>query len=162
MYCGASSRSTNTRQQHKAHKNQSSLSSSGMLGQMAKGYGSPGPRHFDEGSLRPMTKWIQARQLRESFCRLSRPESQTGGVFGNPGDTKGRDCKESPRRVCGLTKECPVLDASRVIGRMRPGQSHPQGGCGVSWNGGPTRIYGEPPSESWHQNVGNVGPKMTT
>jgi hypothetical protein len=42
---------------------------------------------------------------------------------------------------------------------MSPGQSRPQGGCGVSWNGGPTRISGEPPSESWHQNVGNVGPK---
>jgi hypothetical protein len=25
--------------------------------------------------------------------------------------------------------------------------------------GGPTRISGEPPSESWQQNVGNVGPK---
>jgi hypothetical protein len=32
MYCGVSSCSTNTQQQHKAHENQSSLSSSGMLG----------------------------------------------------------------------------------------------------------------------------------
>jgi hypothetical protein len=86
-------------------------------------------------------------------------DSQTGGVFENPGDTEGRDHKESPRRVCGLTKECPVLDASRAIRRMIPGQSHPQGGRGVSWNGGPTRISEEPPSKSWHQNVGNVGPK---
>jgi hypothetical protein len=86
-------------------------------------------------------------------------DSQTGGVFENPEDTEGRDCKGSPKRVCGLTKECPVLDASRVIGKMSPGQSHPQGGCGVSWNGGLTRISREPPSESWHQNVGKVGPK---
>jgi hypothetical protein len=42
---------------------------------------------------------------------------------------------------------------------MSPGQSIPQGGRGVSWNGGPTRISVEPPSESRHQNVGNVGPK---
>jgi hypothetical protein len=55
-------------------------------------------------------------------------DSQTGEVFENPGDTEGRDRKGSPRRVCGLTKECPVLDASRVIGRMSLGQSHPQGG----------------------------------
>jgi hypothetical protein len=89
-------------------------------------------------------------------------DSQTGGVFGNPADTEGRDRKESPRKVCGLTKEFPVLDASREIRRMSPGQSRPQGGRGVSWNGGPTRISGESPSESWHQNVGNVGPKMTT
>jgi hypothetical protein len=41
---------------------------------MAEGYGSPGPRLFDEGSLRPTTKWIQARQLRESLCCLSHPE----------------------------------------------------------------------------------------
>jgi hypothetical protein len=80
-------------------------------------------------------------------------------VFENSGDTEGRDRIESPRRVCGLTKEYPVLDASRVIGMMSPDQSHPQGGRGVSWNGGPTRISGEPPSKSWHQNVGNVGPK---
>jgi hypothetical protein len=39
-------------------------------------------------------------------------DSQTGAVFENPRDTKGRDRKGSPRRVCGLTKECPVLDAS--------------------------------------------------
>jgi hypothetical protein len=32
MYCGASSHSTNTQQQHKAHENQLSLSSSGVLG----------------------------------------------------------------------------------------------------------------------------------
>jgi hypothetical protein len=49
----------------------------------------------------------------------------------------------------------------RAIGRMSSGQSRPQGGRGVSWNGGSTRTSGEPPSESWHQNVGNVGPKMT-
>jgi hypothetical protein len=52
-----------------------------------------------------------------------------------------------------------VLDASRAIGRMSSGQSRPQDGRGVSWNGGPTRISGESPSESWHQNVGNVGPE---
>jgi hypothetical protein len=85
-------------------------------------------------------------------------DSQTGEMFENPGDTEGRDRKGSPIRVCGL-KECPVLDASRAIGRMSPGQSRPQGGRGVSWNGGPIRISGEPPSMSWHQNVGNVGPK---
>jgi hypothetical protein len=28
--------------------------------QWAEGYGSPGPRLFDDGSLRPTTKWIQA------------------------------------------------------------------------------------------------------
>jgi hypothetical protein len=56
MNCGASPCDSNTRQQHKAHENQLSLSSSGMLGQMAKGYGSPGPRLFDKGSLRPTTK----------------------------------------------------------------------------------------------------------
>jgi hypothetical protein len=78
-------------------------------------------------------------------------DSQTGGVFENSGDTEGRDCKGSPRRVCRLSKECLVLDASRAIGRMSSGQSRPQGGRGVSWNGGPTRISGEPPSESWHQ-----------
>jgi hypothetical protein len=130
-----------------------------MLGRMAEGYESPGPRLFDEGSLRPTTKWIQARQLRESLCRLSHPEMAKRGVFGNPGDTEGRDRKGSPRRVCGLTKECLVLDASRVIRRMSPGQLRPQGGRGVSWNGGPIRISGEPPSKSWHQNVGNVVPK---
>jgi hypothetical protein len=78
-------------------------------------------------------------------------DSQIGGVFGNPRDTKGRDCKGSLRRVGGLTKECPVLDASKAIGRMSPGQSRLQGGHRVSWIGGPTRISGEPPSESWHQ-----------
>jgi hypothetical protein len=78
----------------------------------------------------------------EGILLLPEPsrDSQTGGVFENPRDTEGRDCKESPRRVCGLTKDCPVLDASRVIGRMSPDQSCPQGGRGVSWNGGPTRI----------------------
>jgi hypothetical protein len=30
----------------------------------------------------------------------------------NPRDTEGRDCKGSPIRVCGLNKECLVLDAS--------------------------------------------------
>jgi hypothetical protein len=74
MYCGVSPRSTNTQQQHKTHENQSSLSSSGMLGRVVEGYGSPRPRLFDKGSLRPMTKWIQARQLRESLCHLSHPE----------------------------------------------------------------------------------------
>jgi hypothetical protein len=63
-------------------------------------------------------------------------DSQTGGVFENSRDTEGRDRKESPRKVCGLTKECPVLDASRAIGRMSPGQSRPQGGHGVSRNWG--------------------------
>jgi hypothetical protein len=47
----------------------------------------------------------------------------------------------------------------RAIRRMSSGQSHPQGGRGVSRNEGPTRISGEPPSESWHQVVGNVGSK---
>jgi hypothetical protein len=56
MYCGVSPCSTNTRQQYNARKNQLSLTSSGMLGRMAEGYGSPGPRIFDEGSLRPTTK----------------------------------------------------------------------------------------------------------
>jgi hypothetical protein len=42
---------------------------------------------------------------------------------------------------------------------MSPGQSRPQGGHGVSWNWGPTRISEESPSKSWNQNVGNVGPK---
>jgi hypothetical protein len=39
----------------------------------------------------------------------------------------------------------------RVIGRMSPGQSHPQGGRGVSQNQGPTKISAEPRPESWHQ-----------
>jgi hypothetical protein len=137
MYCGASSCSTNTRQQHEAYENQSSLSSSGMLGRMGEGYGSPGLRLFDEGSLRLTTKWIQARQLRESFCHLSHPEIAKQGKSLKILETlKERDHKESPRRVCGLTKECLVLDESRAIGRMSPVQSRPQGGCGVSWNGG--------------------------
>jgi hypothetical protein len=59
-------------------------------------------------------------------------DSQTGKMFENPGDTEGRDHKGGPIRVCGLTKECLVLDASRVIGRISPGQSRPQGGRGVS------------------------------
>jgi hypothetical protein len=46
-----------------------------------------------------------------------------------------------------------------MIRRMSPGQSHPQDGHGVSQNQGPTRISGETRPESWHQNVGNVGPK---
>jgi hypothetical protein len=29
---------------------------------------------------------------------------------------------------------------------MSPGQSRPHSGRGVSWNGGPTRISGEPPN----------------
>jgi hypothetical protein len=95
---------------------------------MAEGCGSPGPRLFEEGSLRPMTKWIQARQLRESLYHLSYAEIAKRGVLENPGDTEGGDHKGSLRRVCGLTKECLVLDASRVIGRMSPGQSRPQGG----------------------------------
>jgi hypothetical protein len=86
-------------------------------------------------------------------------DSQTGGVFENPRDTEGRDCKESLRRVYGLTKERLVLDASRAIGRMSPGQSRPQGSRGVSWNGGPIRISGEPPSESRHQNVRKYRPQ---
>jgi hypothetical protein len=133
-----------------------------MLGQMAEGYGSPGLRLFDEGS--ETHNKMDPSPTTEGIPLPPEPprDSQTGGVFGNPGDTKGRDCKGSPRRVCGLTKERPVLDASRAIGRMSPGQSRPQCGCGVSWNGGPTRISGEPPSESRHQNVGNVGPKVTT
>jgi hypothetical protein len=89
----------------------------------------------------------------EGILLLPEPprDSQTGGMFENPGDTEGRDHKGSLRRVCGLTKECPVLDASRAIGRMSPGQSRPQGGRGVSWNRGPTRISGETRPESWHQ-----------
>jgi hypothetical protein len=51
---------------------------------------------------------------------------------------------------------------ARAIGRMSPGQSRPQGGHGVSQNWVPTRISGETRPESWHQNVGNVGPKVTT
>jgi hypothetical protein len=125
MNRGASPCDSNTQQQHKTHENQSSLSSSGVLGRMAEGYGSPMSRLFDEGSLRPTTKWIQARQGRESLCLLSCPEIAKQEMFENPGDTKGRDRKGSPRRVCGLTKECPVLDASRVIRRMSPGQSRP-------------------------------------
>jgi hypothetical protein len=91
----------------------------------------------------------------EGILLLPEPprDSQTEGVFGSLGDTKGRDCKGSPRRVCGLTKECPVLDASRAIGSMSSGQSHLQGGSGVSQNWGPTRISGETCPESWHQNV---------
>jgi hypothetical protein len=82
--------------------------------------------------------------------RLSTRDIEKGGCL-NHRDTEGRDHKGSPIRVCGLTKECPVLDASKAIRRMSPGQSRPQGGCGVSWNGSPTRISGEPPSKSWHQ-----------
>jgi hypothetical protein len=107
MYCGVSLHSTSTRQQHKAHKNQSSLSSSGVLGQMAKGYGSPGLRLFDEGSLRPTTKWIQARQLRESFCRLSHPEiAKQGECLKTPETLNGETAKraregyvDSPKNV---------------------------------------------------------------
>jgi hypothetical protein len=107
MYCGASSHSTNTRQQHKAHKNQSSLSSSGMLGRMAEGYVSSGPRLFDEGSLRPTTKWIQTQQLRESLCRLSHPEiAKQGECLKTPETPKGETAKgareghvDSPKNV---------------------------------------------------------------
>jgi hypothetical protein len=107
IYCGASSHSTNIRQQHKAHKNQSSLSSSGVVGRMAEGYGSPGPRLFDEGSLRPMTKWIQAQQLRESFCHLSHPEIAKQGEYLETTETpKGETAKgaregyvDSPKNV---------------------------------------------------------------
>jgi hypothetical protein len=112
MNRGASPRDSNTQEQHEAHENQLSPCSSGTQGQRAEGYGSPGPRLFDDGFLRPATKWIQARQGRESLYHLSPPDSQTGGVFENPRDTEGRDCKGSSRRVCGLTKECPVLDES--------------------------------------------------
>jgi hypothetical protein len=56
MNSGASPHDSNTREQHKAHENQSSLSSSGMQGQRAWGYGLPGTRLFDKGSPRPMTK----------------------------------------------------------------------------------------------------------
>jgi hypothetical protein len=123
-----------------------------------EGYGSPGPKLFDDGSLRPTRKWIQARQERESIYHLSHPEIAKWGVFENPVDTEGRDHKGSPRKVCGLTKECLVLDASRAIGRMSPGQSCPQGGCGVSRNSDPTGLVGSP-HPVMAQNVGNVGPK---
>jgi hypothetical protein len=49
MNRGASPRDSNTGEQHKAHKNQSSLSSSFMQGQRAWGYGSPGARLFGWG-----------------------------------------------------------------------------------------------------------------
>jgi hypothetical protein len=68
----------------------------------------------------------------EGILLLPEPprDNQTGGVFGNPGDTEGRDHKESPRRVCGLTKECPVLDASE--GNWED-ESWPVTSSGWSW-----------------------------
>jgi hypothetical protein len=63
---------------------------------MAKGYGSPGPRLFDEGSLRPTTKWIQAQQLRESFCHLSHPElAKRGEYLKTPETLKGEIAKRA-------------------------------------------------------------------
>jgi hypothetical protein len=100
MNHGVSPCDSNTQQQHKAHENQSSLSSSGMLGQMAKGYGSPGPRLFDEGSLRPTTKWIQARQGRESLCRLSHSEIAKQGKCLKTLETREGETAKGAREVC--------------------------------------------------------------
>jgi hypothetical protein len=94
MNHGASSHNSNTWQQHKAHENQLSLRSSGVLGRMAKGYGTPGRRLFDEGYLRPKTKWIQARQGRESLCCLSHPEIAKQGKCWKP----RRHWREIPQR----------------------------------------------------------------
>jgi hypothetical protein len=49
MNCGVSPHDSNTREQHKAYKNQSSLSSSGVQDQRAWGYGSLGTRLFGWG-----------------------------------------------------------------------------------------------------------------
>jgi hypothetical protein len=103
-----------------------------------RGCGSPGAVSETDDKNRPKLN----RGKRTPLYHLSPRDIQKGGCL-NPRDTKGRDHKRSPIRVCGLTKECPVLDASRAIGSMRPSQSHPQGGCGVSWNRGPTTISGE-------------------
>jgi hypothetical protein len=51
MNCGASLHNSNTREQNKVHENQLSLSSSGVQGQRAWGYGSPGTRLFGWGGL---------------------------------------------------------------------------------------------------------------
>jgi hypothetical protein len=152
MYCGESLRSTNTRQQHNARKTQLSSSSSGMLGRMAEGYGSPGPRLFDEGSLRPMTKWIQARQLRESFCHLSHPEiAKQGECLETLEIQKGETTKGAREGYVDSPKNVWCWMQVRVIRRMSPGQSCPQGGRGASRNGGPTRISGETHPKSWYQ-----------
>jgi hypothetical protein len=78
-------------------------------------------------------------------------DSQTGGVFENPGDAEGRDRKRSPRRLCGLIKECLVLDASK--GDWED-ESWPVASSGWSWGEselGSLGISGEPRSKSWHQ-----------
>jgi hypothetical protein len=133
MYCGVSLHSRNTRQQHKAHENQSSLSSSGVPGRMAEGYGSPGPRLFDEGSLRPTTKRIQAQQLRESLCRLIHPEIvKQGECLKTPETPKGETAKGAQEGYMDSPKNVRCWMRVRTIGRVSPSQSHPQGGRGVS------------------------------
>jgi hypothetical protein len=49
MNRGVSPCNSNTQEQHRAHENQLSLSSSGLQGQRACGYGSPGTRLFGWG-----------------------------------------------------------------------------------------------------------------
>jgi hypothetical protein len=150
MNCGVSPRDSNTREQCKAHENQSSLSSSGMQGQRAEGYGSPGPRLFDDGSLRPTTKWIQFQQ--ESLYHLSRPKiAKQGKCLKTPETPKGETAKGAQEGYVDSPKNVQCWMQVRAIRRMSPGQSCPQGGCGVSQNWGPTRISGETRSRSRHQ-----------
>jgi hypothetical protein len=63
MNSGTSPHDSNTREQHKAHKNQLLLSSSGMQGQRAWRYGSPGARLFGWGASETHDK-IDPSQMR--------------------------------------------------------------------------------------------------
>jgi hypothetical protein len=75
------------------------------------GCGSPSAGLFSVQSLRPTSK-IDSSQMegREAPLPSEPKDSQKKGRCLNPRDTKGRDHKGSPIRVCGLTKGCLVLD----------------------------------------------------
>jgi hypothetical protein len=118
---------------------------------------------FGGWPLRPrMTKidpnqgWLGKRSF---LYRLNR-EDQKGWTLKPQRHRRERPQREPNKGVWTHQKDVWCWMWVRAIERMIPGQSHPQGGCGVSQDWGPTRISGEPWSKSWHQNVNKCRPKV--
>jgi hypothetical protein len=109
----------------KAHENQPSLSSGGLQAR-GRWLGLPRPRFCrvpDPVKPNPAEKGIPLP---------SEPprESQIGEMLGTQTHQRERLQRE-PRRVCGLTKECPVLDLSEG---NQEDESWPVTSSGWSWS----------------------------
>jgi hypothetical protein len=80
---------------------------------------------------------------RTPLYHLSPRDSRKGGMFKPQRHQRKRLQREPKKGMWTHQKDVRCWMQARAIQRMSLGQSHPQGGCGVSWNQGPTRISGE-------------------